>query len=134
MITTLDIIEDIIKLLYKASLDKLITGSIAPNRPINSESEDIIVRTLPLSHGMLQSCVALINIHVPNLKRNENGLVTFDTPNRPRLNELAELVNDAVNEKITSNIYTRVLFCNLFQEKYSSFVGFRIDVKGKNLR
>lgn len=109
MINTLEAFEEIITLLIQGGVKTAISGVVDVIRPINSEKEDVIVGTLPLTFDQLQDCTVNINIHVPNLKIKKNGIDTNDTPDRPRLKALLNIVYPSLNEKKTSKIYTTIL-------------------------
>jgi hypothetical protein len=98
-------------------------------RPLNSVSEDVVVNSLPLSHGKLQKAILNVNIHVPNL-----DLSTDKTqPNAKRLQELAMLATDLL-DKVTGNGYRlQVEQENIFEDTNNShYVNLRVAFQHLN--
>lgn len=74
---------EVYKVLREA--DITLTGNIyMTNRPVNSDKEDIVIRTLAMNADTMQEGVINVNIHVPNLQ-----LVQDNTqPDRLRLDAI----------------------------------------------
>lgn len=133
MVNNIDVIDAIIGLLYNSKVKTSISGEIGTERPIDSEKEDITVNVLPLTFEQLQYCVANVNIHVKNLSVTQGGKVNTSYENRPRLKELANLVYEALHDKLSSGMYLSVLNSQLLKESKSSFMNIRVEIRAKNL-
>lgn len=133
MISIIDAIDEVIGILYDAPIANVITGEIGTDRPLNSTKEDVTVNALPLSGSQLQRAVINVNLHVPNLKRSLGSGVDSYIVNRPRFRELVTLVQEALNERVTGLIYTTIQNSQLIKEEHSSYINFRVEIKGKNL-
>jgi hypothetical protein len=92
MKTTLDVLTILYQLLLASSLPSQITGKVRKGeRPAASELEDIVVNTLPIQNDNLQRTVANVNVYVPSLQMEENGIQT-QKPDYARLDELVDLL------------------------------------------
>lgn len=80
------------------NMKPFISGGIyRDRRPTGSTKEDIVVNSLPLSSGFHQKGVFNVNLYVPNVKVNFEGVQQYH-PNHFRLRELARPLSDALEE------------------------------------
>lgn len=76
---------------------KKINGSVYKmQRPINSDKEDIVINSLPISGSQIQEGVLNVNIYVPDIKlMNSDKTASTFLPNTARMTELSRLaIND----------------------------------------
>lgn len=115
--STFDIVDIIYQVLSAdASITGEITGIVCKKRLVNSDKEDVVIGSLPVSNEQVQQAVANINIHVPNLIIKANGMQDISQPNLKRLNELTALVWGIVDEKYYSEYWFYVQQQNLFED------------------
>lgn len=83
LITANEAAKEVFDVLKASSIS--ISGNIyLDSRPLNSDKEDIVVRTLAMGADQRQSGIVNVNIHVPNLH-----LIGDNTqPDRSRLNTI----------------------------------------------
>ncbi|MDP3561728.1 MAG: hypothetical protein Q8R83_06095 [Legionellaceae bacterium] len=82
-----DAADDVFTALVTAGVKTAVnlTGAIHLwNEPLNSDLENIVVKTLGLSADQMQEGVINVNIHVPNLNLTDDN----SQPNRPRFNTI----------------------------------------------
>ncbi len=92
MNTTNDAIDIIWKKL-NTTVKQQITGDVYKlNRRINSDKEDIVINSLPISPDFPESCVVNVNIYVPNISVKIYGKVDNTMPDTLRLKQLTKLV------------------------------------------
>lgn len=99
MKTTLDLVDIIWDRLNSSPLKASITGKLYKHRrPVNSQSEDVVINSLPVNNEQLQQAVANVNVHVPNLELQVNGAVDRSQPDHTRLKSLAALAIESLQE------------------------------------
>lgn len=93
LITASQAAKEIFNILKESEIT--ISGNIyIDSRPLNSEKEDIVVRTLAMNGGQRQAGVVNVNIHVPNLH-----LIGDNTqPDRKRLNTIGNACLNALDD------------------------------------
>jgi len=97
--TTFEVKDVLFGLVNVASVKGVISGNIYLDfRPTDSDKEDVVINSLPISHTSWQQCTANVNIYVKDLKAKLNG-GTQDVPNRARLEVITKAVIDAVEGK-----------------------------------
>lgn len=80
---------DAIDLIYDIVKDVSVNGGVYKlRRPVDSNKEDLVINTLPLTNDLHQRGACNINIHVPNIKFDIKG----SQPDTKRMNELAHQV------------------------------------------
>ena len=77
---------------------KVSGGLYKLQRPIQSVKEDIVINALPLNREQLQEGLLNVNVYVPNLSLQLNGLTDNSQPNTARLTELTKIGSDVLNE------------------------------------
>lgn len=90
----LDMVQDIFNILNVDEITTVITGNLYMyERPKNSELEDIVVNSLPITGNQFQKGVANVNIHVPNLKGLKiKGKLDDTQPDIERLSGITKIV------------------------------------------
>jgi hypothetical protein len=133
MKTSLDIENILFTFLKASSIATEINGGIYKRlRPAESKLEDIVINCLPINNAQLQSCVANVNIHVPNLSV-QIGDITNCVPNHTRLNELATEACMILNDQYANGYLFTVQQQNLFEDEDDHMVNIRIDFNSVNL-
>lgn len=95
MKTGQQVITDIIELLHGTSLAGGVNGDIyrPGTRPRSSKAEDIVVNFTTGDAEQFQGGVATINIFVPHIPTNQNGVLV---PNSGRCEEVEDLAKEFV--------------------------------------
>jgi hypothetical protein len=100
--TSLDVVDILISVVMNSDLltgPFKITGSLYKNRrPINSDKEDIVVNSLPINHEEIQEGVLNINIYVPNLSLQINGVKDNSQADYARLKQLTAIASELLDE------------------------------------
>lgn len=107
-----------------------ITGDIyRDRRPMNSDKEDIVVNTLPLTMDTHQVGRMNVNLFVPFVQVKILGIVQ-DQPNNNRLRELANIVSDSLLNIHGSDFNFYIEYMEEFEEKTekANYINFRIRV------
>lgn len=132
MITGIDAERFVIK---RIKVNKpIISGIIADRRPINSTKEDIIVNHLPFTFEQLQEGVVNVNVYVPNLEVQMNGVKDTEYPNYNRLNEITKQVIIEIDDFYDDNILITVEQAKIIEDKAFSYMNIRVAVASKNLK
>lgn len=112
-LTAVNILYQILKL--NTGITTAISGKVyKDNRPINSGKEDIVVNSLPINFEQVQQAVLNVNIHVPNLELNINGVQDNTQPNLARLETITDLVITAVKDHVGSDYWFFIQQQNVF--------------------
>lgn len=105
MKTGLDMIDIVWTMLNASPLQSLITGGIFKHlRPAGGSKEDVVINSLSVTHEQLQNGIANVNIYVPNLVVNANGIQDDTQPNHSRLNELTKVAIGLLEENWMSDL------------------------------
>lgn len=116
MKTTLEIIDILYQVLNVADVKAAITGGVyKASRPMNSKAIDVVIGCLPTNNLQLQTAVANVNIHVPNLTINVGGVQDTSQPDFAKLRTLSALVISKL-EGGTSTHWFEVQQQNIFAE------------------
>lgn len=92
MKTTLDLVDITWKHINASPLKEAISGGVYKfKRPTNSEAEDVVINSLPITNGQLQQAVVNVNVFVPNKVQSIGGYQDDEQPDTKRLKLLAEL-------------------------------------------
>lgn len=96
----LDMVSDVYGVLNVDALTTVITGGLYMYaRPKNSQLEDIVVNSLPVTGEQFQRGVANVNIHAPNLTGLKiKGKLDDSQPNITRLKEITKLVLSMIGD------------------------------------
>lgn len=135
MKTTLDIVDTLFTVLDGSSLKTAITGTICKHkRDFGSESEDIVINSLPVNNNQLQNAIANVNIHVPDLMVNNNGAESTQ-PNHTRLKTLAAMAVDILIDNWTADLNFDVQQQNIFEDREAGdhYINIRIEFFIENL-
>lgn len=121
-------------LMADSGLTSDITGKVYRNgeRPVNSDKEDVVVNSLPVTNDQLQRSVANVNIHVPNIERTINGIEN-SMPDLVRLESLTDRVILIVDEKYFADHWFFVQQQNFFQEEGQAYTNIRVEFFSENL-
>lgn len=99
MITTLDILDIVWNRLDGSQLKTAIIGGLYKHRrPAGSQKEDVVINSLSINNLQLQSAIVNVNIHVPNITIEVNGVQDSSQPNFTRLQELAAIAVEVLSE------------------------------------
>lgn len=107
MTNSFEIKDTLWKKLDGSSLKTAITGKIRRDeRPVNSQTEDVVVNCLAVPNSQLQIAIANVNIFVPDSNRTDNG-VTEKEANNKRLKELFLIALPIIKDVVvdTDNFY-----------------------------
>lgn len=134
--TTFDVVDALITvLLADAALKADITGHIYRDgmRPVNSDKEDVVVGTLPITFEQIQRSIANINVHVPTAKITINGIGNF-VPNFVRLKEITARIVSLVNEKYIGDYWFLVQQQSFYQENENeTYSNIRVEFYSENI-
>ena len=104
MMTNYDIDKKLYRLFRQAVANGTIpiTGEVYNgDRPLNSEAEDITVRTMSVNgDGYVQTTVMNVNVYVPDIAEDHGGFVRDGR----RLSQLANAVTDFIENVIIVNV------------------------------
>lgn len=104
MMTTLDIIDLLWTKLDGSALKSAITGKMYKLlRLANSKKEDVVINCLPINNEQLSKTIANINIHVPDLTIEVDGIAQ-QVPDIVRLKSLAALAISILKDTWTSTL------------------------------
>ena len=96
MKTVLDQSDAIYRLLNVPAVTSAITGKVYSDaRPLDSDLEDIVIKSLTLGEGTRQFGVALVNIHVKDI---EIAGVPGKLANKTRLKAISRIVVPLIEE------------------------------------
>ncbi len=103
MKTTLDLVDVIYTELKVGLLKDAITGIVKKNsRPVNSNKEDAIINSLPITSEQLQEAIVNVNVFVPNLNVSLSG-VQNKIADHSRLKALGRLAVDELTDGISGD-------------------------------
>lgn len=93
MFSTLEIIDRLYLALNVDEVKAAISGGVYKStRPINSKKIDVVIGCLPTNNLQLQTAVANVNIHVPNLVLSANGITDNSQPDFANLRSISTLL------------------------------------------
>jgi hypothetical protein len=98
MKTTFDMVDIVWQRLNGSQLKTEISGGVYKKRPTGSQVEDVVINCLPVNNEDLQQAVLNVNIHVPNITIQANGVQDSSQPNTERLQELAALAIETLSD------------------------------------
>lgn len=134
---------DSINILYQyIAISELMTGPHKPNgglykvqRPVNSISEDVVINSLPLNHEDIQEGVLNVNIYVPNLVLELNGITDNSQPNYKRITELSAIASNVLDDvwEASADYTFNIQQDNLFEDTNNQhYINFRIEFYSPN--
>lgn len=135
MTTTLAIISILFSRLDGSALKNAITGSICKQkRDGNSRKEDVVINCLPVNNTALQTAIANVNIYVPDIKVEVNGMQDTQ-PNIARLEELAAMAVEVLDDYWSGTYNFYVQQQHVFDDPESGchYVNIRIEFFIENL-
>jgi hypothetical protein len=105
MKTTLDLVGIVYDVIKNSSLKTAINGKIYKfKRPVNSNAEDVVINSLPVTNEQLQTAIVNVNVFVQNVEAvTSEGINEF--PDVVRLQTLATLAVSALTDGI-NGVYT----------------------------
>lgn len=117
MISTLEIIDKLYLVLNVTEIKSAITGTVCKSmRPINSKKIDIVIGCLPTNNLKLQTAIANVNIHVPNLNFKNNGAQDNTQPDTAKLRSLTALVISKLDDQTMEDYWFDVEQQTIFPE------------------
>jgi len=135
MITTLDIVDVLWAAINGSALKSAISGGIYKGaRPVNSSKEDIVINCLPVPNTQLQTAIANVNIHVPNVVQNLNGIQDDTQPNYARLKALATMAVGVLQDKWQAGYHYDVQQQVMIQDEQakSHYINIRVEFYNLN--
>ena len=135
MKSTLDIVDDIWKVLDVSPLKDEITGSIYKHtRPAGSLLEDVVINTLPITGNQIQEAVANVNIHVPDIEVNVNSVIDKQ-PNHLRLKALCFIALTSLSDNWDGDYNFDVQQQTLLKDENGGdhYINIRIDFYNINI-
>jgi hypothetical protein len=135
MTTTEDIIEILFARANAGPLKDAITGTVCKRkRDGNSSTEDVVINCLPVNAEQLQNGIANVNIHVPDVTVNING-IDQKQPNSVRLQQLAGIAVPHFTDVWASGYNYTVQQQTVFedQEAGDHYINLRIEFFIENL-
>ena len=130
MITNYDIDRKLYRLIKEAVANGTIpiTGGVwNGDRPLNSDGEDITVRTMSVNgDGYEQTTTMNVNVYVPDIAEDHGGFVR----NGRRLSELANAVTDFIENIIIVNVNVLMEAMTEMAEKdiRQHYINFRVRI------
>lgn len=100
MKTTIDLVGLIFGILdSSATLKSEISGSLYQfdSRPAGSDVEDIVINSITVQDGIIQSGVANINVHVPD-KNVAGDMAVYKVPNTERLGIITNIIKQLLGD------------------------------------
>lgn len=104
--TSFDIDSIMYQTLVNSGVKMAIDGGIylSNQRPVNSAAEDIVINTIAITSSSIpQTATSNVNIYVPDIDANING-VTTKIPNNVRMRELTDKVLLSIRECVTDEM------------------------------
>src|SRR5689334_5227981 len=103
-LNAVDLLYGILK--SSSSVTNAISGKVyKDNRPMNSQKEDVVINSLPINMEQIQQALINVNVHVPNLRLNINGVTDNTQPDLARLDTLTTLVMTAVKDRVGTDYW-----------------------------
>ncbi len=136
MKTTLDLVDLVYEVLKTSSLKSSITGKVYEyQRPVNSNVEDVVINSLPITNDQLQEAIVNVNVFVPNLEVEETGDISRQVPNITRLKTLAGLAVQNLTDGISGDYTWDVQQQTLMEDDESKqhFINIRIQFFVSNI-
>jgi hypothetical protein len=136
MKTTLDLVDVVYGVLKVSSLKGSISGKVYEyQRPVNSNVEDVVINSLPITNQQLQQAIVNVNVFVPNLAVEETGDISRQVPDVTRLKTLAGLAVQELTDGISGDYTWDVQQQTLIQEEESGqhFINIRIQFFVSNI-
>lgn len=102
-----EIVNDLYQFIKESSLEQALKsggGVYKLKRPTASTKEDVVINCLPVPNTQLQTTLANVNLHVPDLSIPQNGTVTL-MPDTKRLDELAAIAWELLQENYENDDY-----------------------------
>lgn len=133
---TFDIETIIYQALNVPDITNAISGKVYKNsRPLSSDKVDVVVGSLPVNNEQLQKTVVNVNVHVPNLKININGITDNTQPDVATLKTVTDLVISTLDDKAYMDYYFDVQQQVLFKDETTDehYSNIRINFISENL-
>lgn len=118
--TTLTIVTEMYKLLNAHNLG--VSGGVYKYvRPMDSNKEDIVINSLPITSEYMQKGVLNVNCYVPNFEQG-------NVPNTARLNEIALKLQAIIQEYWGSNYVFYIENSQTIENGEEFYYNFRVKV------
>lgn len=129
MKTGMDMVQDGFDTLNTDDIVTVITGNLYMyERPKNSQFEDVVVNSLPITGDQLQQGVFNVNVHVPNLKLAIHGKPDETQPDLVRLKQITALVTERLRDVVGVDYHFSVSQTILIKdEDYTWYFNIRVN-------
>mgnify|MGYP000160776335 CR=1 FL=1 len=136
MKSTLDLVDIVWQKLQAGALKAAISGDIHKHRrPANSQLEDVVINSLPISSQQMQEAIVNVNIHVPNISIAVNGAVDNTQPDHERLKTLVPLavadLSDTWGDDYNFDVQQQVLIED--REAKDFYINIRLEFFNVNI-
>lgn len=136
MKSTLDLVDIVWQQLQTGALKAAITGDIHKHRrPANSQTEDVVINSLPISFQQMQEAIVNVNIHVPNLSIAVNGSIDNTQPDHARLQTLTTLavadLTDTWGDEYNFDVQQQILIED--KEAKDFYINIRLEFFNVNI-
>lgn len=128
MKTTLDTTNVLFDVLKNSSLKDAISGNVYKiKRPVNSNVEDVVINSLPITNEQLQRSVSNVNVFVPDIKVSSDAVDKM--PDFVRLGVLANLAVSSLTDGISGDYIWDIQQQNVIEDDESDqhYVNIRIE-------
>jgi hypothetical protein len=102
------------------------------NRALDSNVEDIVITSLPITNNQLQTGIVNVNVHVPNLQVSGPTGQDNSQPDIVRIKQISDLVILALDNTFGSFYNCTVQQQNLIQDKEDFFNNIRLQINSIN--
>lgn len=134
MKTTFDFVDILYEFLKTSSLKDSITGKVYKyERPVDSVKEDIVINSLPVTTGQLQTAILNLNIFVPDIIVSVSGVQT-GYANNARMKVLTGIAFEELDEwteDYNFNVQQQTLIKD--NESSSHFINIRLEFYSINI-
>lgn len=127
--TVLDGKQWLLELLLNGGVKNAISGAIYKDKRVSgSTKEDVVINSLTMTNDFLQNGVFNINIHVPMISINSNGITQFQK-NYARMKVIVDLVYSILNNNDWQDQYNiEVVNHQDIEDGNESFYNFRVSL------
>lgn len=131
----LQVIQTLYNHVTASPLKGAISGDVYKgSRPLNSESEDVTINSLPITADQLQKCIVNVNVFVPDLTVNTGAGETRE-PDFARLEVLEGIALSSLKEyqSLTHSFYVQQSTLFKDNESNSHYINIRVEFYAANL-
>lgn len=135
MKTTFEIDDIIYAKLKGSALKSAISGDIYRGRkPAGSKKEDVVIANLGINADQLQRGIVNVNIYVPGITVQSQGVQDFTVPNTKRMKELANIACGVLDDNMDGEVYYTVeqQLTIYDRETNEHFINIRVEYSNEN--